>query len=93
MEAVGQKGLTTNFRTDKFDSEVQRGKKTGKKVVPFSIKLRLIILLASICTRTSSRAGAFQELSESGKRDDRVLTGLTLITVGTANIHFVIPPV
>lgn len=40
LEAVGQKGLTTNFRIDKFDSEVQR-KKT-KAVVPFSIKLRIM---------------------------------------------------
>lgn len=50
------------------------------------------ILLAPICTRTSSRAGSFQELNKPGIRDDRIVTGLTLITVGTANIHFVIPP-
>lgn len=50
------------------------------------------ILLASISARTPSRAGTFQERSEPGIRDNRVLTGLTLITAGTANIHFVIPP-
>lgn len=45
------------------------------------------ILLAPIFFRTSSRAGSFQELNELG----RILTGLTLIIAGTANIHSVIP--
>lgn len=45
------------------------------------------ILLAPISFRSFSRAGSFQERNESG----RILTGLTLIIAGTANIHFVIP--